>query len=154
MNTQFTVSDFMSEDVVVAGLHNKLSEVMKFFVTHKIHHLPVTDKDELVGMVSVTDVVAAFFLELNKGENINISDLDKKYPVNELMTPDPVSVNPDTKLNEALTILREGAFQALPVVENNKVVGIITNKNLISVFAKDVNPPHPTFTIENPGFGI
>jgi len=70
------------------------------------------------------------------------------------MTEEPIWVNPETTVADALRLLQFGKFQALPVVTEKKVVGMITNKDMVRVFAKDLNPPHTSFSIENPGFGI
>ncbi len=154
MTSDLTVATFMTPKVIIAGIHNKLSEVMHFFATHKIQHLPVTDNEELVGIVSVTDLMRVLHDELINGKSLNIYELDEKHLLQNFMTPDPITVSTDTKISDALRLLQFKKFQALPVVENGKVVGIITNKDMVEIFSKELNPPHPSFTIENPGFGI
>jgi CBS domain-containing protein len=154
MNNELIVSDYMTRKVVVAGLHNKISELMRFCLTHKIQHLPVTENELLVGIVSLHDVMRVIHEELLAGNTINEVDIDKKYQLSNIMTADPISISPETKISDALRLLHLGAFQALPVVENEKVVGIITNKDMVDLFALESNPPHPSFTIENPGYGI
>ncbi len=144
----------MTPKVIVAGMHNKLSEVMHFFATHKIQHLPVTNHDELVGIVSVTDVMRVLHEDLNNGKSLNKHEMDDLHLLQNFMTPDPITVSPETKISDALRLLQFKKFQALPVVDNGKVVGIITNKDMVEIFSKELNPPHPSFTIENPGFGI
>lgn len=154
MKSHFTVGDFMTDKVIVAGLHNKVSEVMRFFATHKIQHLPVTENDELLGIISLFDVLKLVHEELVSVDCTSMKDIDEKYDMRKLMTEDPIFVELETTVADALRLLEFGKFQALPVVSDKKVVGIITNKDLIKVFAKDVNPPHTSFSIENPGFGI
>lgn len=155
MKSEFTVSDFMSQNVVVAGYHNKFSEALKFFSIHGMRHLPiVNEQEELVGIVSLKDLIRVIYTETQNNGSIIMDEINTKFHMGDIMTKNPISISPDTKISEALQLLQESPFQALPVVLNKKVVGIITSQDFVEMFSKDVNAPHPTFTIENPGFGI
>jgi CBS domain-containing protein len=57
--------------------------------------------------------------------------------VEDVMTPEPVCVTPDTSQKKVLEILGEGKFHAVPVVEDGNVVGIITNKDIARVYQYD-----------------
>ncbi|MBP7512609.1 MAG: CBS domain-containing protein [Bacteroidia bacterium] len=155
MKSEFTVADFMSQNVVVAGYHNKFSEALKFFSIHGMRHLPiVNEKEELVGIVSLKDLIRVIYTETQNNGSFLIDELNTKFHMGDIMTKNPISVSPDMKISDALNLLQEVPFQALPVLLNKKVVGIITNQDFVEMFAKEVNAPRPTFTIENPGFGI
>lgn len=154
MKKEFKVSDFMTDqNLVVAAPHNTFTEVLHFFATHKIQHMPVVKDDVLLGIISVNDLVHVMGTELEKGI-IDASTLNSKYPVSNFMTMSPTTVNPETPLEEAVKLLEQGKFQSLPVTENNKIVGIITNKDFVRILSKDLNPPHNSFQVETPGFGI
>lgn len=154
MKSNFKVSDFMTDqNLVVAAPHNTFSEVLKFFSTHKIQHMPVVKDDVLLGIISVNDLVHVLGSELANG-SLDSAALNAKYPVSNFMTIAPITVNPETPLEEAVKLLEKGKFQSLPVTENNKIVGIITNKDFVRILSKDLNPPHNTFQVETPGFGI
>jgi acetoin utilization protein AcuB len=58
--------------------------------------------------------------------------------VREWMTPDPQTVNASTPVMEAMQRLREGGFRRLPVVQNGKLIGIVTDRDL-----KEPPPPRP-----------
>ncbi|MDZ4667097.1 MAG: CBS domain-containing protein [bacterium] len=155
MKTEFTVEAFMTRDIIVAGFHNKFSEVLKFFSIHGIRHLPVVNEnEELVGIVSLKDLIRIVYTETQHNGSFSLEEVNLKYPMGDLMSKNPLTVSPDTKLTIALKMLQEVPFQALPVIQDNKVVGIITTLDFVEIFSKDLNPPHPFFTIENPGFGI
>jgi CBS domain-containing protein len=82
--------------------------------------------------------------------------LDAEFKMDELMTPEPYFIAADATVEEALERLDKGKFQALPVVENEIIVGIITNKDLVKAFSYEVNPveTRSTYSIETSGFGI
>lgn len=154
MNDLLTVGQFMTREVVVAGLHNQFSEIMAYFAKHKISHMPITKDDQLIGIVSASDVFNAVYSKLATGANVSKETLNADFEIAHFMVENPVTVNEDTLISEALIMMKEGAFLALPVTENDKIVGIITGKDLVNVFTKELNPPQHIFTIENPGFGI
>ncbi len=53
--------------------------------------------------------------------------------VRDKMTPDPVAISPQTTIAEALTLMREGNFRRLPVLDRGKLVGIVTDRDLSEV---------------------
>ncbi len=155
MKQDFVVSDFMTdENIVVAAAHNTFSEVLGFFATHKIQHMPVVENNLLIGIVSINDMLHAVEKALKQSAPVSHESLNTQFPLVSLMTANPVSVNPNTPVHEAIRLLQDGKFQCLPVTENGEVRGIITNKDFVRIFSKDLNPPHNTFKIETPGFGI
>ncbi|MBU3662690.1 MAG: CBS domain-containing protein [Bacteroidetes bacterium] len=154
MKSGLKVSDFMTDkNLVVAALHNTFSEVLHFFATYKFQHIPVVKGDLLLGIISVSDLIHVLGIELLKG-TIDDTTLNAKYPVYNLMTTLPTTVKPETPLEEAVKLLEQGKFQSLPVTVNNKIVGIITNKDFVRILSKDLNPPHNSYQVETPGFGI
>jgi len=50
--------------------------------------------------------------------------------IREWMTPDPVTISPDTPVLDAIKLLKEKGFRRLPIVEDGKLVGIVTDKDL------------------------
>jgi len=130
-------SDFMTGAVIVANVNNSYDQVMEFFTTYKIQHLPVTDDDRLIGIISVNDMLN-FISDIIK-EDISIShfNLNKKFKVSEIMTADPITVEPDSSQKDVLEILAQGKFQAVPVVSEGIIRGIITNKDITRIYNYD-----------------
>ena len=125
------ISQLMSRNVIVADLNNRLSEVIKFFSDTNINHLPVAQDDVLLGIISIKDVLKFIGHELLSGKAITSAELDAKFKLETIMTKNPVFVHPNDLVEKAIEILSEGKFQALPVVEEGKIVGIITNKDIV-----------------------
>lgn len=155
MKTDIKVKHVMTRELVVANLNNRFSQVLDFFCQFKIAHLPIVEEDKIVGIISVNDALNFLYAKLGAG-SVNVEDLNKDFKMEDLMTPDPVHISPEAGLDEALEMLDKGRFQALPVVEEGKLVGIVTNKDLVKSFSFEVNPveKRSTYTIETSGFGI
>ena len=131
MNKNSPISGIMTKEVIVAHLDNKFSQLMEFFNTWRIQHLPVTLGEKLIGIVSINDMLAFSYHRLSSGESVSYSSLDAGFDMKQVMTQDPTTISPNDSIEDAFRILGEGKFQSLPVVENGKLVGIVTNKDLV-----------------------
>ncbi len=124
----------MTPNVVVANLKSTFTQVMEFFTNHKIQHLPVAFDDKLLGILSVNDMAAYLFDRAKKNEAIDTVSLDDSFEIDSVMTRNPTTVTPDDTLEKVLAILAEGKFQAIPVVKDGLVHGIITNKDIVRIY--------------------
>lgn len=131
MNNRSPVSGIMTKEVIVANLDNSFSQVMEFFNTWQINHLPVTFNDQLIGICSINDVLSFIYHRLAEGVPYESSELDKHFHMKNVMTHDPITISPDAPIERAFEILSEGKFQALPITKEHILVGILTNKDLV-----------------------
>ena len=70
MNRKSKVSEIMAEKLIVADSHNSFTQIMDFFTRSKIHHLPITQNNKIIGIVSLSDVIRYLgraFEEISKG---------------------------------------------------------------------------------------
>lgn len=132
MAKQIIASHIMTNKVVVASLTNTFEQLMEFFTLHKIQHLPVTFDDKLLGIISVNDMLAFVGKELKKGTAPAV--IPSVFKIEKAMTHNPTTVSPNESVDVVLEILSEGKFQALPVVEDGIIRGIITNKDLVRIY--------------------
>lgn len=130
MNTNTPVKNFMSSKVVVANLKSKLSQIEELFLKFNVHHLPVTYDDKLLGIISTYDIQRYFHEQLEKG-TIDRAQLEAEFDVEKVMTHDPKYVSPTTTMPEFVKLLVEEKLQAMPVVENGLIAGIITNNDVV-----------------------
>ena len=130
-------SDFMTGAVIVANVHNTFDQVMEFFTTYKIQHLPVADDDRLIGIISINDMLNFMSGIIKEDVSITHFNLNKRFKISEVMTHDPVTVEPDSSQKDVLEILAEGKFQAVPVVKEGIILGIITNKDITRIYNYD-----------------
>ena len=126
------ISAIMTKDVFIIGAGDSLQDVAITFNNHDIRHAPVTSKGHLVGMLSWVDlkkVPAGGVLDsLDSGEDFG------KLVVGEVMTRDPISVQAGDTVGDLAEILSENEFHAVPVLEGNRIVGIVSTTDLIRFF--------------------
>ncbi len=131
MNNRSPVSGIMTKEVIVANLDNTFSQVMEFFNTWQINHLPVTFNEQLIGILSINDVLSFIYHRLMEGIPYDFAEFDKHFVMKNVMTHDPITLHPDAPIERAFEILSEGKFQALPITKEHILVGILTNKDLV-----------------------
>lgn len=142
MNVLAPVKTIMSTNLITVNPKDKLTVVKEIFETHRIHHVPVVRYKEIVGMISKTD-----FMYFMRGFNRNDEDRFvnearlRAYNAEDLMTIGLAKVTPDERINVVLEIFKENRFHAIPVVENNELVGIITTFDIISTLADEKVSP-------------
>lgn len=105
---------------------------------HGFHHLPVVEGGKLVGILSDTDLRNAS-LAATPEEGANGQPGDR--PVRAVMRTEVWSLTPDDSLEDALLILSREKFGALPVLEGDRLVGILSRVDLLNAFVEilDVN---------------
>lgn len=125
------VKDIMSKKVVIASPKHKFSQVLEFFANFSIHHLPVVDDNEVVGIISAKDVISTIYKNfLTHDLQVDIQELDREVKISDLMTESPITVLPNDDISKVAEILKTYSFHCLPVQEDGEVRGIITSKDL------------------------
>ncbi len=130
-------SDFMTGQVIVAGENNTYDQVMEFFTKHKIQHLPVARDGKLIGIISIKDMLQYLHNAISQGQAVTAESLSAGFSIDKVMTPNPVAVQKHAPQTEILEILSSGRFQAVPVLDGNTIVGIITNKDISRLYHYD-----------------
>ncbi|MFT5165751.1 MAG: CBS domain-containing protein [Saprospiraceae bacterium] len=132
MNLQDPISSIMSTAVKTLAPEDKLQRVKEVFDDHAIHHIPILKEEELVGILSKLDYL--YFLKPihpdSQEQYLNDIRL-KNYTVDEVMTKRVISVSSTDMIQTALEVLSENLFHAIPIVDNDKLVGIITTHDII-----------------------
>ena len=130
------VSTIMSSELICVKESDSLLLVDELFEKHDIHHIPVVNDDsKLVGIISIKDILLlkdwGSKYNLDKANQKNESLLKSKL-ASELMSKEVFVVSPETSLSYCADVLRENRFHSLPVVQNDKLVGIVTTYDLIN----------------------
>ncbi len=136
MNIMFPVSRLMSTDLVTVNPDTPLTEVRKLMDQHEIHHLPVVEFRRIVGLISKTDLL--HFLHgftQNPHEEVMEAVRLKRWTAKEIMTTKLGKVQPNDTIRTALDIFKINRFHALPVVEGEELVGILTTHDIIRALA-------------------
>lgn len=130
MTNTIKVSEVMTKSVVVGNVNSNFTELMRFFTEYKIQHLPIADGEQIIGIISVNDMLKFLFSELKKGK-VDIQVLNESFKVRDVMTDEPITISPDDNIGRVVDLLSSGNFQALPVTTNGNIQGILTNKDLV-----------------------
>ncbi len=134
MNTKDPVSKIMTKKVIVATVKNRFSQVRDLFTKYNIHHLPVTENDTVIGIISTHDVIAAYEKLSKKIRLIDDKVLDVEVPIESLMTKKPDTVSSDTPIKKVVELFNKKGYHALPIVDDGKIRGIVTTNDLTKLF--------------------
>ena len=134
------ISAIMTEDVFIIGAGDPVAEVASTFNNHGIRHAPVTSRGHLVGMLSWVDLKKLPAYDLLQGADGSELDVaDAKVVVGDVMTRDPVSVQASDTLRDLAELLSENEFHAVPVLEGDRIVGIVSTTDLIRYFLEELS---------------
>jgi CBS domain-containing protein len=120
------VRDWMSKPAVTVAATAPLAEALRRMADHRIHYLPVVNEEgRLIGIVNEDDVL---------GTRRGARRADEI--VAEVMSAPPVSIDPAQSLKEAMELLVGRSIGALPVVKDGRVIGILTQSDVVSALAQ------------------
>lgn len=138
MKKKAPVSEIMTKNIHKLKLSDELSTAESLFKKNHIRHLPVVDAGHIVGMLSYTDLLRISFADAvdEDGEGIETTVYDM-FTIEQVMTKKVVSVTSKTTLKEVGEIFLTHDFHALPVVDNDNLVGIVTTTDMIRCFLNE-----------------
>lgn len=153
-----TVKEAMSTEVVCVDVKDDISVVAKTLNQKGISGLPVLDGDELVGIVTEGDIIKLLefhspkinlilpapldLIELPlklKQELDNLTEGIKKaanIPLEDIMSKKVITIDPDSTIADVAEIMHKNNIKTLPVLEEGKLIGIISRKDIISAMVK------------------
>lgn len=114
------IEDVMIREVASAELPGSRDEVLEILKTKHISGVPIVKNSELLGIVTRTDL-----LKNPEEEQIAL-----------IMTRNPITISPDKSIAEAARLILENNIRRLPVVENSKLLGILTIADIVGAIAK------------------
>jgi len=132
MKQRVAVSKIMTDNLVKLNLNDSLTKAESLFKKNKIRHLPVVSGDEIVGMLSYTDLLRISFADAtdDSGDSVETTVYDM-FTLEQVMTSHVKTVNAEDNIKDVAEIFTSAEFHALPVVEDNKLVGIVTTTDII-----------------------
>jgi acetoin utilization protein AcuB len=125
------VRDRMTTDVITVGMADPIRKAWELVEEKQLRRFPVVEGDKLVGIITDRDIRNATASSVVLTEKRYQDFLLDTVKVESVMTPDPTTVTPDTSLGEAARMIVELKVGGLPVVENGRLIGIITETDLI-----------------------
>ena len=119
------VKEIMTTDVITTTCDVDVVCAFEKLMKNKISSLPVVEDEKLVGIITATDV----------GHNLILDKYELGTSVKEIMIKPVVTVSPDDDIETAISIMKEsvssGILNQLPVVKDGKLVGIISDGDII-----------------------
>lgn len=130
------VKDWMTPDVITVSGSCPLPEAYWLMIENKIRRLPVMEDDTLVGIVTLENLRRINPISVVGLDILHINEMLAKLPVRQLMTENPITISPTASLIEAARMMLRHKISALPVLEGNQLVGIITESDIFRAFVE------------------
>ena len=126
------VSNVMSNNIVSVQQGESLSEVRHKMVDSNIHHIPVLSGQQLVGMISFTDMMKLNIVISGADDRTIDSIIDQQFQIKDIMNKELTTLGAKDTIRQAADILSKSNFHAIPVTDNNgELLGIVTSSDLI-----------------------
>ena len=133
MMDSIKVKDLMTKDVITVREDEEVVFAFEKLMKHKISAMPVVTDDEMVGIVTATDL----------GHNLNLDKYQLGTKVSDVMVKNVASVSSEDSVIDALCEMdkapEEEIVNQLPVLDNGKLVGIISDGDIIRAFKKELS---------------
>lgn len=126
-----TVGEIMSADLIHVERSDNVTIAAGIMAAARVGSALVMESDRLLGIFTERDILTALQRE---------PDTALSHPVADWMTPDPITVSPDVSVLEALGLMLGGGFRHLPVVSGEKVVGVVSLRDLAGNLAQGREP--------------
>jgi CBS domain-containing protein len=124
------IDAIMTTDLITLQPADNLDKARAIMRDNRIHHLPVIDEDgQLVGLVTLTDLLAATDSRLRGEDRLHAKDI----PVEDAMIRDIATVDEHASLRQAALFLEKHKIGCLPVVTDGKLRGIVTDTDFVAV---------------------
>lgn len=149
-----TAKDIMTTDVITVSPDTEIAKAAKMMMEKRINGMPVVDKGRLVGILCQSDLIAqqkkfpvpSLFTFLDGYISLTSEKhLEKEIQkiaattVDQAMTPNPVTVEPSTSIEEVATLMVDKNFHTLPVVAEGKVVGIVGKEDVLKLLIPETD---------------
>lgn len=137
MQADRPLREIMTNRLITVSPDASVEVIKDIFHKNNFHHLPVTEKgDVLVGIISMEDFFrVSYVLSLNTGGKVYSEKTYNALTAKDFMTTYPLALEPDDTIGLAADIFLANQFHALPIVEEGRLVGIVTSHDLLaSVF--------------------
>jgi acetoin utilization protein AcuB len=132
MRTQL-VRDWMAHELVTITLDTTLPEATRLMKDYHIRHLPVMEGEKLVGIVTWGDIREASASDSTTLSIYELNALLDTLYASFFMTRQPITIGPDAEVAEAAQTMLENKIGCLPVVSEGRLVGLITESDIIRV---------------------
>lgn len=132
MKRRTPIAEIMTKDIITLDRTDDLERAEELFKRYNIRHIPVVNDEAIVGMLSYTDLLKISFADVTDDDLSVNTVVYNMFSIEQVMTKSLVCVDSSTTIREVAEILACNEFHALPVVDKNILVGIVTTTDLIN----------------------
>ncbi|WP_299519946.1 CBS domain-containing protein [Winogradskyella sp.] len=133
------ISEIMTRNIIALNRDDDLETAEVLFKRNKIRHIPVVNGDVILGMLSYSDLLRISFADAVYDTDEDVDTLVyNMFTIEQVMVKNVVTVSSTTTIKEVAKILSENEFHALPVVDDGRLVGIVTTTDLINYLLKQL----------------
>ncbi len=133
MKKREPISKIMTKNVITLNRKDDLETAERLFKSKKIRHIPVVSGAAIIGMLSYTDLLRISFADSIGDDEFDVdTTVYNMFTIEQVMAKNLVSVQSSATIKEVAEILAKKEFHALPIVDDEKLVGIVTTTDLIN----------------------
>ncbi|MGD8896301.1 MAG: CBS domain-containing protein [Acidobacteriota bacterium] len=126
------VRDFMTTEPVTLHDDDRLREAVEMVMVRRIRHIPILDAQQrLVGIVTDRDIKRTLPSPLVSSAREEYEALLETTAISRVMSPDPMTVDADSDVADAVELLVQNRIGGLPVMENDTLVGVFTERDAL-----------------------
>jgi acetoin utilization protein AcuB len=126
--------EWMTSDPKVVNEDDVVKKAVMLVVENRIRHLPVVRGGSLVGIVSDRDLKRGMPSVVAGATPEEYQAFMEETPIEHMMTTDPITCSPDAELVDLVRSFCQHKVGAIPVVEGERVVGIVTQTDMMQAF--------------------
>jgi CBS domain-containing protein len=131
-NEKMPISMIMTKNPITANLSDSLLHVSTLMKKHKIRHLPVLSGEKLVGIVSKTDILRLSFGDMFDAQSTLDETVFNMLKLEQVMIHNPTTVQEEDSILEVAEKFAEAEYHAIPVLDGEKITGIVSTTDLIN----------------------
>ena len=140
MNSNAPISTIMTRELVTLNLNDSLYEAERLFKKNRIRHIPVVDNEQIVGILSYTDLMRISF-----GDAVVLGEIAREnvvydtFTIAQIMKSAVDSVSSNTTIKEVAIVLAAKEYHALPVIDDGELKGIVTTTDLLNYLTEHID---------------
>ena len=137
MTKDMLIKDVMTTELITINETSSLDSARQIFEKNQIRHIIVLKKGKLVGILSNHDLLRVSFGDTYGDDQATVDDaIVNMLTIKDVMRHDPIFITSDSSIEDAIFVLLNRRFHSLPVVDDNRVVGIVTTTDFLKILVE------------------
>ena len=129
-----TINEFMTPEPYTLRESDSINDAWEVMVSKHIRHIPITDSDNhVLGLVTQRDILAATEPEAIRKAKTASHEVKSEIKLSDIMITEVTTIHENDSLRQAAIYLQAHKYGCLPVVSDNRLIGIITDSDFIAI---------------------